>query len=52
MNDEDNRTPSPLENRPVFQSEEPAPRKRDKRSLVVFFSFVAALLLLVGLNMK
>ena len=40
--------------KPVFENEaRPADEKKhDKRSLVVFFSFVAALALLVGLNMK
>jgi len=40
--------------RPVFlqHGEVHPPRKRDKKSLLVFFSFVAALALLVGLNMK
>jgi len=41
-------------NRPVFldRVERPAPRKRDKKSLLVFFCFIAALALLVALNMK
>jgi hypothetical protein len=40
--------------RPVFQSspEKPARRGHDKKSLLVFFSFVAALVVLVALNMK
>jgi len=40
--------------RPVFRDplDKPAPRKRDKKSLLVFFGFVAALVLLVALNMK
>jgi len=40
--------------RPVFQaSPEKLPRrKHDKKSLLVFFSFVAALVVLVALNMK
>jgi hypothetical protein len=33
-------------------SPETKPAKRDKRSLIVFFSFVAVLVLLVALNMK
>jgi len=40
--------------RPVFRDppEKPVPRKHDRKSLLVFFSFVAALALLVALNMK
>ncbi len=47
-----NETETEIENRPVFSESERPPRKYDKRSLLVFFSFVAALALLVGLNMK
>ncbi|HEX4510934.1 MAG TPA: hypothetical protein VH328_12665 [Burkholderiaceae bacterium] len=41
-------------NRPVFleSADKPAPRKTDRKALLVFFSFVAALALLVALNMK
>ncbi|HEY4187877.1 MAG TPA: hypothetical protein VGP07_22570 [Polyangia bacterium] len=40
--------------KPVFENEARpgGEKKHDKKSLVVFFSFVAALALLVGLNMK
>jgi len=49
-----NETETDLVNRPVFRaSEEKRARpKHDKKSLLVFFSFVAALALLVALNMK
>jgi|GEM_PF-3068134 len=49
-----NETETDVVNRPVFRDpqEKPAPRKRDKKSLLVFFSFIAALALLVALNMK
>jgi len=40
--------------RPAFRApaEKPARPRHDKKSLLVFFSFVAALALLVALNMK
>jgi len=41
------------ENSPVSESlTETKPRKHDKRALLVFFSFVAVLVVLVALNMK
>jgi hypothetical protein len=41
------------ENSPVSETSiETKPRKHDKRAVVVFFSFVAVLVLLVALNMK
>ena len=33
-------------------SDDSLPKKHDKRALVVFFSFVAGLIVLVALNMK
>ena len=50
-----NETETDVVNRPVFLDPptNPTPRaKRDKKSLLVFFSFIAALALLVALNMK
>jgi hypothetical protein len=49
-----NETETDVVNRPVFldPAERPVRRKRDKKSLLVFFSFIAALALLVALNMK
>jgi len=53
-----NETDTNVVSRPVFLDplEKPAPKKarqkHDKKSLLVFFSFVAALALLVALNMK
>lgn len=48
-----NETETDVVNRPVFldPTEKPV-RKHDKKSLLVFFSFVAALVILVALNMK
>jgi len=49
-----NELESDVVSRPVFRDpeEKPARRKHDKKSLLVFFSFIAALALLVALNMK
>jgi len=53
-----NETDTNVVSRPVFldppEKLEPKQqeKKRDKKSLLVFFSFIAALALLVGLNMK
>ena len=50
MNGNDNRPVLETANTPTGDHDKP--RKHDKRSLLVFFSFVAALALLVGLNMR
>jgi len=57
-----NETDTNVVSRPVFldpsekleprRSDRRSEKKRDKKSLLVFFSFIAALALLVALNMK
>ena len=41
-----------LESQAALQDREPPPRRGGKRSLLVFFSVLAALAMLIGLNMN